>query len=674
MGACKRWARCWLPAFFVVWLALAFRLADLEHTRQNYDRAAPHGLGIAIREAINEGRWHDLPRVSLTASINLPNPAGTSYFYALLAAIDPHPYLPTALNAMSGVVVASVALAVTRTLWGNTAGVLAGILAASSLWSRWIARGAWLQGPLEAMSAFGFWLLSVGLTHFRARYIAASCLWAATCLHTYLVALGLAAQTMAGALLSIASRSRALLRASLFGIMAILFSAYLFTAAARASGVTLSRALDNPNAYNEITRAGELNLDALRHFLRLASGRDFENTFVETDTPHFATRDQLSDQRANFIELLMLLGLGALILRLRRKSRRTRLLLLWSGLPLLGALVISNALMRDWKVHVFYLTLSAPVPYVLAGAPFGVFERARQRTNAALLAGVLGAGSIALSVWNAHGEVEAILRFPFHHDGLYSLSLHHQQQLAALARAQGCRVLVGEEDGLWLASLWGSARLARSELRARDAGVIWQVTPHGDTCALRMDDWLPPPSALAFVLDLGGQKRTDRTPARAAVYRSLPHPEALSPPPHALTVNLGEGWRLLRLETPTRAAPGETLEVIHTWLVGAMPNEPFGLWYFAPFVKLLDAQGRELLQVDRSPALLGYQWRSGHVLVSSTRLTLPSDLPAGEYTLAMSLFDPNLKKNAVYFDPLAPSVPIVTIPKRVLIEEATGRT
>lgn len=72
-----------------------------------------------------------------------------------------------------------------------------------------------------------------------------------------------------------------------------------------------------------------------------------------------------------------------------------------------------------------------------------------------------------------------------------------------------------------------------------------------------------------------------------------------------------------------------------------------GCGKLAPFVKLLDADGKELLQVDRAPALLGYQWRSGHVLVSSVYLDVPVDLSAGSYTLAMSLFDPNQKKNAV---------------------------
>lgn len=668
MSACVRWARRWLPAFFVVWLALAFRIADLEHVRQNLDRAVPHGLGIAILEAVLEGRWHDLPRASLTASINLPNPAGTSYFYALLTALDSHPYLPTALNAMLGAVVAAVAFATARTLWGEAAGVLAGVLAATSLWSRWVARGAWLQGPLEAMSALGFWLLFTALAQRNTQRLLGGCLWAAACLHTYLVAAGLAVQTALSTLLGAIAQTPRPWRALLLGMASLGASTTLLFGALLSSGTTLEGVLRNPSAYNEVTRAGEINLDALRHFLRLASGRDFENTFVEADTPLFALRDRLSDARADLVEVLIGFGLTLAVLHARRDANRLGLLLFWGGLPTISALAISNAVMRDWKVHVFYLTLSTPLPYVLAGAPFGTLAQ-RVRAGATSLAVGTALISAALSTWNAHGETEAVLRFPYHHDGLYSLSLHHQQQLAAIARAQGCRVLVGEEEGLWLASLWGSAQQARSELRSRAAGAIWQVTPYGDTCAIRMDHDTPPPLARAFSFDLGGLKRTDRTPARAVVYRSQPYPEAIAPPPDALTVNFGEGWRLLHLQAPTRATPGERITLVHVWRVGAMPDEPFGLWYFAPFVKLLDADGKELLQVDRAPALLGYQWRSGHVLVSSVYLDVPVDLSAGSYTLAMSLFDPNQKKNAVYFDPLAPNMPIITIPTRVSIEE-----
>jgi hypothetical protein len=84
-------------------------------------------------------------------------------------------------------------------------------------------------------------------------------------------------------------------------------------------------------------------------------------------------------------------------------------------------------------------------------------------------------------------------------------------------------------------------------------------------------------------------------------------------------------------------------------------------------VKLLNAQREVVAQADNGAALLGWGWQPGALHLNTARLRVPSDLAAGEYTLEISLFDPNEKKNAVYFDPVAPDTPIVTIQRRLLI-------
>lgn len=54
-------------AALIALLALAFRLNGLGYVRQNLDRAYPHGLGVAIREAIADGRFDQLPATSVQA-------------------------------------------------------------------------------------------------------------------------------------------------------------------------------------------------------------------------------------------------------------------------------------------------------------------------------------------------------------------------------------------------------------------------------------------------------------------------------------------------------------------------------------------------------------------------------------------------------------------------------
>ncbi len=690
----SRWLQAWLPAIFVVLMTFAFRMHGLAHVRQNYDRAYPHGLGIFIREAVTDGRLDQLPAVSLLASINLPNPAGASYFYALLTAIEPSAYVATALNAMLGALVAAIAFDLTRRTLGMTAAVAAGLLAGTSVWAAWVARGAWLQGPLEAMSALTLWLAVNGLAHRKPKHLLAAFLWVSACLHTYLVAAGLLAQlaaaTLTGMLSLRGSRrpAHSLRRAVVAGAAVCAMSVLIYVGAVVSARASLADVVNNPNAFNEETSAGQLNLDPINHALRIASGRDFENTFVESDTPLFEERDRLSNARASAVDLLLLVGIavagaqasGRVFVGSRAASATaaeirtltSRIVLGWFVLPIVATFVVANVVMRDWKVHVFYLLLTSPAPYLLAGAPFALIEwatrRARRGARVAILGGSIAAAIVASFIpwWNANGEVEAAVRFPYHHDGLYSLPIVWQMRLAERWRELGCTTLNAQEDARWLASLLGHARPVRAgELGIKAGASIWQVQPEGNSCAVLMADAPAPPHAEAFAMTIPGQKRTDRTPVVLMLYRSQPVTAALHPPDDALIVNLGEGWRLLALQTPEAARAGETITVTHHWLVGLPPAEPHWAWYFAPFVKLFAPDGRMMLQVDSAPAILGYLWRTGEVQASAVRLALPADLPVGNYELEMSLFDPNQGKNAVYFDPRRPDVPVVTI-RRVL--------
>lgn len=673
--------RSWWPALFVVALTFAFRMNGLEYVRHNYDRAYPHGLGIFIREAIADGRLDQLPSLSLLASINLSNPAGASYFYALLTAVEPSAYVATALNAMLGAVVAAVAYGLTRRIFGTWAAFAAGLCASASLWAAWVARGSWLQGPIEAMSALALWLLVNGLTHRRLKHLFAGLAWIAACVQTYLVTFGLLAQG-AAALLSAAPLSAAPLsagvpakmrRALLAGSVTCALSLMIYASAVIGARASLADVVNNPHAFNEETRAGGLNLDPINHVFRIASSRDFENTFVESDTPGYALRDRWSDGRATLVDALMLVGAAMLAVR-STKDGAARMALTWLMLPIAGTLLIANVVMRDWKVHVFYLLLTSPTPYMITGAPFALLEGGLRRASPALRFGALaplaagGALFVAIAWWNAYGDLEATVRFPYTHDGMYSLPLKWQMHLAGAWREQGCTALNAQEDERWLTSLLGSARPVRSqEWRVKGESSIWQVQPEGGNCVIALADAPAPAQAQVVIVPIPGLNRVGHAPLVMQIYRSLPIERARRPPDDALLVNLGEGWRLLEMDTPATAQAGQTITVTHQWLVGQPPNEPYWAWYFAPFVKLFAPDGQMLVQIDHAPAILGDRWRPGHVQVSAVRFVIPADLPAGEYQLEMSLFDPNQGKNAVYFDPAKPGQPIVTIRRELSI-------
>jgi hypothetical protein len=167
-----------------------------------------------------------------------------------------------------------------------------------------------------------------------------------------------------------------------------------------------------------------------------------------------------------------------------------------------------------------------------------------------------------------------------------------------------------------------------------------------------------PSNADATSMALGGEP-----PAALQVLRARDMTGQMSDT--QMTTNIG--WSLHQLQMPAQAKAGEAITVTHVWRVDSLPNEPFATWYYAPFVKLIAPDGRQVLSVDNAPALEGWSWRPGELLVSDVRLELPADVPAGEYTLEMSLFDPNQKKNAVYFDPAAPAEPILVLRRPIEI-------
>lgn len=668
----------WLPALFVALLAFAFHLQSMEWVRHNFDRGYPHGLGMAIREAIAQGRLDQLPAVSLVASINFPNPAGASYFYALLTAIEPSAFVATALNAMLGAAVAVIAYSIAKRLFGTWAGVVAGVLAGTSLWANWVARGAWLQGPIEFMAAITFWLLVNGIAHRKPRHLFADFAGVALFMQTYLVAFGLLAQAVVTSGVGVLRHAptpgpspigRGVRKTFIAGLAVCALSALLYIGATISARASVNNVVNNPYAINEETRAGGINLDPINHAFRIASGRDFENTFVANESPAFAQRDSLSDLRATIIDVLMVMGFVLAIALAFNKNApahtitTSRMLLLWLLLPIAGTLLIANFVMRDWKVHVFYILLTSPAPFVLAGAPFGALQKwlARHSITAqrpfAAACGVLLVGAVFINQWNFAGDIDATQRQPITYTGLDGLPLKWQMQMAQWAR-EHCSAIDNPQEHLWLASVFGNIDFVQAgSYQMKNNSTMWRVKPQGGNCLFQVDGPIPS-NADVTTMALGGEPPATLQALRA---RDLSGEVGDA----KLTTNIG--WTLLDLRLPQEAKAGDMITVTHVWRVDSLPNEPFASWYYAPFVKLIAPDGTQLLDMDGAPSLEGWAWRPGDLLVSDVRFKLPADLQAGDYTLELSLFDPNQKKNAVYFDPVAPVTPIVTIQRQLTV-------
>jgi 4-amino-4-deoxy-L-arabinose transferase-like glycosyltransferase len=105
---------------------------------------------------------------------------------------------------------------------------------------------------------------------------------------------------------------------------------------------------------------------------------------------------------------------------------------------------------------------------------------------------------------------------------------------------------------------------------------------------------------------------------------------------------LGSAIGTLDAPAPAGAVPalkaGDTLRLRTFWQV----EQPFSVDYFI-FVHVLNAAGQTVAQRDAPPWQGRFptsSWRPGTLIVDLNDLALPADLPAGDYTLVVGMFDP----------------------------------
>lgn len=112
------------------------------------------------------------------------------------------------------------------------------------------------------------------------------------------------------------------------------------------------------------------------------------------------------------------------------------------------------------------------------------------------------------------------------------------------------------------------------------------------------------------------------------------------PVTNELDVALADGIRLhgydLNKESPS---PGESLELTLFWQATATPAQDYTV-----FVHLLDSTGNQVAGADSPPVNGDYPttlWHAGEQILDEHTMLIPADLPPGEYSLAVGMYNPD---------------------------------
>ncbi len=162
---------------------------------------------------------------------------------------------------------------------------------------------------------------------------------------------------------------------------------------------------------------------------------------------------------------------------------------------------------------------------------------------------------------------------------------------------------------------------------------------------LMVPDALPPGAYhLNLALYLKNGKPVDVLDDASLPYVTLaslhrPPDVSLSPPSpdESVVWQLGEGITLVGYDMSPRVSPGEQLWVALYWYAKAEMLSDYKV-----FIHILDPSGQSWVQDDSRPLGWAYpttQWTPGEYVRDVHILSLPVDLPRGNYTVAVGMYD-----------------------------------
>lgn len=655
-----------IAPYAILLLAIGLRVHGVEAAWINVDQTHMHGQGIVLLDNVIHGHWSALPVFTYNSSSGLFNPGLMEYVWAMVVAIDPSLEFGILINLMVNTAAVAILYALSRSIFGRSIAAFTALQMAINPWTIGIARGMWQPAQLEFSFVLVTWLIIEGMLRSRPRLVFIGFIAAAAIGWTYILAIGTMA--LAGLTAVILFR-RALALPIMLGAAACIASVVLMLGLANAEGKLshLSLAgISEANPQPAIARLGEAFFGAsrgtpVRELLHVSSDFEFIQTWAAPGAILPSIAKILSDIGGAILAALAAYGLVSAIRAHAPAGVQHRIWVLvwvWLGTPVLF-FGLMKLLVPGFQVQTYYLLMTAPMGYLVVA--LGLYSIARN-WNARLVSVFTACAlivAVPYSIWNLNSAIDKA-REEKYAGSLNLIDLQTANGLGRRWRSVGCEVMHRSQDindTSWYASLWRRASPIREgTFHISEQALVWEVNSGQKNCL--MLDQIIPGLAEAF------QPFTLPNGFSAKMYTLTP--EATSNQVSELSVNIG--WDLQTLETPKQVTANEPITVTHVWRIKTLPIEPFADWYFVPNIKLVaNDAGGSVLGEYWGTATEGRAWAIGDEIHSRIVIGPRPDLAGKDYRLRITLFDPNQKKNAVYFSSNAPTTPILELNRDVSI-------
>lgn len=617
--AVKNW-----PLWLVLLLGAGFRFPGLGYVRHGYDQ------GYQAYEALLLLDGRQLLLVGQPSSIFLDNPPLMAYLQAIPLLFWRSPWSVYLFVTVLNTIAIWFVYQAGRKVLGNTAGLLAAFLFAANPWVVHFSRFPWTQGLLPffmAVVAWGLWP-TLATERREPGHVFIALAAAAAMIQTYVLAFAI---LLPITILLVAFYRHIPKRPLYGGVAVIALTSLLFLAG------LVTRAERNSTKLQDFLAGYEpgVNVEAAEHAARLVTGLDYTGQDELSSEP---VRPQPFMVAAHvLLGLALLAGIGrALLAWYRNESERhlAVILLLWLLTPVAGLMFL------PYPLHPHYLLLTLPAGHLLAAwGLLPLFQHPRLRWGALLLL-LLVAGYFGLNLYRAG---RAVAGAPAGY-GFNGWALAEAARVGAAIRelavgqnfprriyAADHKALLSSMSATLVEPIEGLSFPDYVMLPGREPMLYVLVNQSPDAA-------IPGPLQETFP----ERSLHLRDGTQVSFLRVWPYdrPQALALAGTAVDWTSDAGLTLLGYDLdasrPFRAGGSFALTIY--WRVEELHPDR-DEWYVSPFYHVLNSEGQIVANVSEH-GQWGYRWQPGDVYVERVVVPLPDYLEAGQYQLALGLFDP----------------------------------